>query len=397
MLRDVIIIITITLGLLLVTELILRILFPEKITTRSKSIAYTFNEDYLISLKPNINKSYVCPEQDGGDTIKWRTNNDCFRGNQLRNNPRFRIMVYGDSNIQARFTKIENTFTYKLGEYLEADGINNTEVINAGIVGFGPDQSLIRFEQELDIYNPDLVIFHIFADNDFGDIVRNRLFELDADGNLIKTDYENTVDQALLPADISTLTLNLLIVRALLKLGRMIRGIDKKEALYNSLQSLTEREYLIYKMSQPREFSHFADHYDIDISLDPEAESSKIKIRLLESILNRSNTFAATKGIKFLVIIQPSIIDLTEHNFVLNYRFLQKKSSNYRRNNLTEEVKNICVRNNIKFVNLFDVFIKNDPKTLFLLDLDNDHWNDRGQEVAAKEIASFINMQKILE
>src|SRR5439155_6628510 len=73
------------------------------------------------------------------------------------------------------------------------------EVINAGVDGFGPDQSLLRFEQEVDVYQPDIVVFHIFADNDFGDIIRNRLFDVDPSGALVKTMHVRTIDHCLDP------------------------------------------------------------------------------------------------------------------------------------------------------------------------------------------------------
>jgi len=358
-------------------------------------VAYEFNEDYLISLVPNIQKTFVRAGHNGGDTIQWETNNDRFRGDQLRNNPQVRIMVYGDSNVQARFSKTENTFAYKLGGYLKHTGIKGIEVVNAGIVGFGPDQSLIRFEKEADIYKPDLVIFVIFADNDFGDIVRNRLVELDANGNLVETEYERTANQDQVQDDVRSLIRELLIVRATQKLVRLITGIDQREEIYNSLQTVTDREYSVYRESQPREFSHFADHYDIDVAVDPDAESSKTKIGLMEAVLRRSNIISASKGVEFLVVIQPSLLDLTRHNTALNYEYLQKKSSKYRRTNLTDAVENICLRNNIHFINLFDVFMRNNPDTLF--SLDDDHWDDQGQDIAAKETASFITSQKMLE
>ena len=218
---------------------------------------------------------------------------------------------------------------------------------------------------------------------------------MDANGNLVETEYERTADQDQVQDDIRSLILELLIVRATRKLVKLITGIDPREEIYNSLQSVTDREYSVYKESQPREFSHFADHYDIDVAVDPDAESSKTKIGLMEAVLRRSKIISASKGVEFLVVIQPSLLDLTRHNTVFNYEYLQKKSSKYRRTNLTDAVENICLRNNIHFVNLFDVFMRNKPDTLF--SLDKDHWDDQGQDIAAKETASFITSQKLLE
>ena len=146
-------------------EFLLRLAYPEKVTNMTQSehedLAYEFNEDYLVSLKPNVTRTFVRSNDNGGDVIRWSTNSDSFRGPELAHNKKgVRIIVYGDSNIQAEFSKDENTFVYKLGDYLRSDGFKDIEVLNAGVIGNGPDQSLIRFEREADIYKPDLVIFH---------------------------------------------------------------------------------------------------------------------------------------------------------------------------------------------------------------------------------------------
>ena len=251
MLRDYIIIIAISLALLVAFETMLRIVFPGKITDSNKPntpkvLAYEFNEDYLVSLKPNMKKIFVRSEQNGGDIIQWKTNNNYLRGGNLKNNPEMRIIVYGDSNVMARFSNDENTYVRKLEKYLNKNGLKNIEVVNAGVLGFGPDQSLIRFNKEADTYKPDLVIFHIFADNDFGDIVRNRLFELDANDNLKKTDYKRTVDEELSVIrhqKQSGFISSLLIVRVAKKLARLLKNVivDEKEELLNKLYNFTER------------------------------------------------------------------------------------------------------------------------------------------------------------
>jgi hypothetical protein len=99
-------------------------------------------------------------------------------------------MVYGDSNVQARFSSLEDTFSHRLEIGLESRLGTKVDVINAGVIGFGPDQSLLRFIKDADVYRPNVVIFHVFADNDFGDLLRNRLFELAPDGTLVETPHQ---------------------------------------------------------------------------------------------------------------------------------------------------------------------------------------------------------------
>ncbi|OGW56330.1 MAG: hypothetical protein A2Y81_03125 [Nitrospirae bacterium RBG_13_43_8] len=395
--RDITIIAVTTLGLLIALELILRVVFPDNIKSqiRPKSLAYEFNEDYLVRLKPNIEKT-LTKEESGAHTIYWKTNKDCFRGNDLKENPEIRIIVYGDSSIEARFSKMENTYVHKLEKYLSATGMEDIEVINAGVVGFGPDQSLIRFVKEADIYRPDIVIFSITTHNDFGDIIRNRLFELGTDGNLIDTGHKRTMDPLLKErGDFIDFVSSL----HMMKVARRVKGYaskgdgagskenDPADRLIQEYYSVDEQEYSVYKQSMPRYFSIFGDHYDLDLALSPDAESSQTKIKLMEGIIRRAKNVADKREIKFVVLIQPSVIDLTE-NFAFSYKHLERYPG-YRRTNLTDPVKRICVSAGIDFVNLFDVFSRNSPEDLFFKGK-NDHWNDQGQDIAAKETALYM-------
>jgi hypothetical protein len=417
-LKDIVIILGISLGVLVGSEGILRIVFPEKVMDSNifESIAYEFNEDFLIALRPNITKEFIRQKENGGYITRWKTNNDSFRGSNLKDKPRYRVIVYGDSNIQARFSGSTRTFPGQLAHYLNESGIPDVEVINAGVVGFGPDQSLIRFAKEADKYRPNLVIFHIFADNDFGDIIRNRLFNLDTNGNLIGTNYKKTIDAHLLASERRKQKMfmsQLLIVRATKKIissfakgnsneetkdmnkEKKVLSEQSKEKKVQQLQEDVKAEYLVYKETKPKHYSHFGDHYDIDVALHPDQQSSKTKIRLMTEVLKEANNLARVKGINFLVLIQPSVIDLTKDNAVLNYEFLQRYP-NYKRTNLTDAVEGICVLHGIHSINLFNVFMENSPEDLFFRARD-DHWNDQGQKLSAIETARYIAHHSMIE
>ena len=395
--KDLLIIISISLAILIGSEAILRTSLPGK--AAPTDVAYEFNEEFLIQLKPNISKVFTTSPENGGSVVRWKTNKDSFRGDDLKDDPGYRVIVYGDSNIQARFSEISKTYTAQLEHYLKKKGLTGVEVINAGVLGFGPDQSLIRFAKEADRYRPDLVIFHIFADNDYGDIVRNRLFSLDKSGNLINTEHRKTIDAHLLGREDDKNVSRVSRMQIVKAAKKMILGfLNKEKRKENLIHQLRERayaEYLVYKESGPRRFSHFADHYDIDIALNPDQESSKMKIQLMNKVLKRANNLAHAKGIRFLVVIQPSIIDLTNDNSVLNYEYL-RKYPRYKRTNLTGEVEKICEINKINFINLFKPFLENSPNDLYFRAGDN-HWNDKGQKLAAKETARYIMREAMFE
>jgi len=392
--RDSIIILFISLALLVCSEIALRIIFPEEIEVSGNApspemLAYQFNPDYLIALKPGVHKTYTRLRQNGGNTIHWQTNSDGFRGPALHSDPETRIMVYGDSNIQARFSTDKNTFVRQLERLLNQQGFSGTEVINAGTVGFGPDQNLIKFSKEVDIYHPDMVIFNILADNDFGDIIRNRLFELNESGELKATHLPKTLDSQLQRNKSSgknSFISTLLVFKAARKVIRSIT-INTSHEYFQIMQHAASHEYAIYKASQPRKFSNFGDHYDIDIALHPKQESSTTKVRLMSAVLSKAKELADNKGVAFMVLIEPSVIDLTETNSALSYQYLQQFPS-YQRNRLTEIVRKICLDKKIHALDLFGPFLKNHPEKLYFFA--NDHWNDAGQALAAKETASYI-------
>jgi hypothetical protein len=380
--KDALVIGLVSLFLIALLEGGVRLFFP--LNPQPKSPAYRFNPDYNVALKPNLTRSFRRVPENGGQRIKWETNQDAFRGLALQRSPDFRIMVYGDSNIQAKFSHLEDTFPVKLQSDLAAlTGSRNLEVINAGVVGFGPDQALIRFSQEADIYKPNIVIFHIFADNDFGDLIRNRLFELDEQGRLVQTRFPIKEDGRLAPAEGG-----LLASSGLFRIAKMISSKLRTQKTAETIaDEQCEAELAIYHDRKPRGLSHFGDHYDLDLALDPESEASQVKVRLMAAVLKKASEVAASKGITFVVVIQPSQIDLTR-NGSLSYADLARYP-NYRPSNLSGRLEDICRRNDLACINLFPTFQKNNSASLFFKG-SNNHWNDEGQALAAKVTAIFL-------
>ena len=144
--------------------------------------------DHELIYKPGASKRlrFVRFPEHGGDIIETRFDEHGFRAGtgdpQDRN--AFRVFVYGDSFIQGSYSRVENTFAGQLKEQLSRNSKRPVSVINAGADGYGPDQILLRLKHELPVYQPDLVVLSLFADNDIGDLIRNKLFRLDGDGNL---------------------------------------------------------------------------------------------------------------------------------------------------------------------------------------------------------------------
>jgi len=82
----------------------------------------------------------------------------------------YRIVVLGDSYIEALQLPIEQGFTQqlerRLGSHVKGKKV---EVINMGVSGSGPAQYYRILEKRGIIYKPDLVVMAVFPDNDFWD------------------------------------------------------------------------------------------------------------------------------------------------------------------------------------------------------------------------------------
>jgi hypothetical protein len=394
-LKDALMVSGISLALLFAAEVTLRVMFPEELIPANAydHSIYQFDPDFLVSLKPNTHSTFRRSKDNGGNLIQWNTNSHGQRGHELRLNPDIRVAVYGDSNVMAGFSRLEDSFPHRLEQELQALTKKDVEVINGGGVGMGPDQSLLKLTKEIDVLKPDIVVFHVFADNDFGDLIRNRLFDLDPSGNLVLTKHPRTVDELLTAAHDRSFPSSLLIVQRAWELWNSVRnrGTDAVETAEQLLQyCLTENagQYAVYQSSGPRKYSHFADLYDADLAVFPESGAARAKIALMDAVLREAAAIARSRNAQFFVVIQPSPVDLTR-NAILSYAEL-RRYPDYRPDNLSRAVEDILDLRQIDGINLFDAFSSQSPDDLYFKGED-DHWNDAGQFLAAKLTAQRLD------
>lgn len=81
-----------------------------------------------------------------------------------------RVLLLGDSYVEALHVPLEATFGQQLGLALAQAGLagkSRVEVVNAGVSGWGTDQQLLWLRSEGVHYRPDLVLLAFFPGNDF--------------------------------------------------------------------------------------------------------------------------------------------------------------------------------------------------------------------------------------
>src|SRR6476469_1689471 len=117
-------------------------------------------------------------------TVQVSTNAERQRGPSVpfeRTPGTFRILVLGDSFVEAAQVAERERFITRLQELLNASGgPTRYEVVDGGCGGWGQVQELLYLQQEGPRYQPDLVLLAFFVGND----VANNSYELELEGNV---------------------------------------------------------------------------------------------------------------------------------------------------------------------------------------------------------------------
>jgi hypothetical protein len=355
---------------------------------------FRLHERYLYELVPGARREHRRAEVNGGERILYEVNRDGYRGDELdASGGGIRIALYGDSFIQGEFSALEHTFAERLERRLSERLGRRTEVVNAGVGGYGPDQELRRLEDELPRLRPTLVIVALFAGNDFGDLARNKLYRLTDDGELRENAF--VIDPELRRR--FEISRSELIVKRIAREARdALLGSGRTDAAEWSLPPRQrmdryleqgEREYREYAVEGDDVVHDFTrDVYNADVSLRPSSESARYKVLLMDRIVARMQRAAAALPVPLVLLLIPHPIDACGHDVAEVDR---SKYPEYEPSGPTRLLAGIARRHGIPHVDLFDAFHGPSCRELFFRGPD-DHWNDRGQDVAAEVVAEAL-------
>lgn len=88
----------------------------------------------------------------------------------------FRIIVLGDSFMEAYSVELKDSFARQLERMITASGHSKVEVINLGVGGYSTMQEYLAFAEEGIRYEPDLVLLGFYVAND----ARNNSYEMES-------------------------------------------------------------------------------------------------------------------------------------------------------------------------------------------------------------------------
>lgn len=329
---------------------------------------------------------------NGGGTVAHRINSDGFRGEELRPGREIaRVVVYGDSFIHAFYTPQEETFVAQLGASLASRIGRPVEMVNAGVSSYGPDQVALKMEGELERLRPDLIVAAVFAGNDYGDLLRNKMFRLGADGALVENRW--TLDpQVRMWLDLSqqesilkrTIRSLLGTTPATAKPGAGVTGTD-------FLLAEAEREYKSFVLDHSDVVTNtHVDYYSADVSLAPASASARYKVALMQAVLRRIRDAAARSGVPLAFLFIPHPADVSESNdWGMSDR---RRFPGYDGRNQIAPLEAAAESLGVPFLSLYDLYRAHGAGALYLHGGD-DHWNAAGQRLAATAMAELLVRQ----
>jgi hypothetical protein len=347
--------------------------------------------NYIADTVPNIEKSRTVYQYRPPREILYQTNRFGFRDDRDEYGDQDKILVLGDSNILALFVSHENTFPERLEDYLN----NEFHSLNLGVAGFGPDQSYLKLAKHLDQFKPRVVVFQVFADNDYGDLIRNVLFRIEDGRGLVNVPFEGTDPAFNVLASLGQYSLIAKdLYRNLQIQGRI--GVPKPpRPNWLKLDEFLDYEELALRRYQNNERSTWGyDHYDYSFALDPNAPIVATQAQLMESVISAARDLTEAAGARFVLVIQPSSVDMTR-NRRLNYANLNKCCSGYNRRRLSRSLVDIAKKNDISYVDLWPTFLVNRPEELYFKVNKDDHWTAKGMDLAARETA--LKIREVIE
>lgn len=374
---------------------------------------------YLFRYIPDSRKIKFPFPGSGAQQVLLVINRQGRRGDLLVPDHGPRIMVYGDSFIASEGTPVRDTFVAQLRDMLAARMSRRPQAINAGVPGYGPDQESLVMEDEIDSIRPDLMIVALYSGNDFGDLVRNKLFTLDERQQLVaghpRLDaslnryFKEAGNQPRLQLQRRFIAL---IDRAKhSRLARMIGGqtVRKAGSLAPSIGSnlpvsqgdsidnwLVDRrkEYKSAAIDRDDLVDNlFGDTYDADLSLEPDSDSARYKKLLMERVMERIQALASSRRVPLVFLFIPDPIDVVDRwSLAVNSQAYPL----YRRSGLTDTLETIARAHGMNYVNLYEPFREHPAKPLYFRVPEDDHWNAEGQRVAAALMTRFIMEKRLL-
>jgi hypothetical protein len=304
----------------------------------------------------------------------------------------FRIAVLGDSFAEGYTVEFEDLFSELLKKQLTERTGRKIEIINFGVTGYSTDQELLKFQRDVKFYNPDLTIL-MFHDNDVWYNTREYylawgfrykpLFQIENEALTLT----NVPVPLHTPSRTETLEKlkNFFYKNSNLYhlVKQKIKGIPLLYSLTVKIK-LTDPPYTREKNLLPKEFGIFQKTYS------PEIRSAWEITGLLLELLRKETQTIESELLVFYVPQKAAVYSDQWENLIKYYSLEDDQWNNEQ---VAQELGNILEMLEIEYINpmqrMFQ-YINNADNAEPLYFLNDGHWNEKGNLLAAEILADYI-------
>lgn len=275
----------------------------------------------------------------------------------------FRILVMGDSFMEAYQVPFEQSLPALLEQSLVKDAARGVEVINAGVSGWGTDDELRYYNEYARPMKPDLVVVAMTLHNDISDNLREK-WHTERDGALVEQDvspipwlrYQRLKVQAFLSTRLQ-----------LYQLWRVVRHGRGMRVAAGELRT------------------HVATLFD-----EPLHDRTARGVRLTELLLARLDSSVRRDGGQLAVVLLPLQYQVSDAGFAA-FSQAFPDSAKPRLDRPQVILHEITERLGIPTVDLLPHFrdwMTTDGRSLYLEG--DGHWNEPGHRLATRVVAESL-------
>jgi hypothetical protein len=320
-------------------------------------------------------------------TTYLRTNSLGLRGPEIsasKPSDVFRVLVVGDSFVEAAQVAEDETFVHRLAASLEGQVAGKRiEVLNAGIGGWGTGQEMLYLEQEGLKLQPDLVLLVLYDGNDLAnnsprlerqdvlEIAYKPYWELDGQGGLRELPFRQREPD---PSD------------------RWLWPLRRASVLFNFAESG------FFDKFKYRDLDIVGNQSDVGkpvllADYPPDWEEAW---QVTELLLDRAAKDVTASGGTFAVVLAPSTFQVVNEDWrdlVKNGRRPQSAWDRERPNKVLAE---IAARRGFRLIDLMPALRDADDDGSSLYFDRDKHWTARGHEVVAAELSRQLRSKGLV-
>jgi hypothetical protein len=309
-----------------------------------------------------------------------------------------RVVVLGDSFVEAQQVAAEAVFTRRLESLLNLSDDETVQVVNAGVTGFGTGQEYLLLEHEALRYQPDLIVLVAYLENDIGENsyrfyggANRPYFVFGEDGALLQSpfQYEPRRDRGWVDR---MLRESVIVSRLDAAYAQLVK--DGRDA-YRRLEGVVRGSSLPTGQALRTERSVYAELLSV-FSDRPTAEHEEVW-RVTEALLAAARDEAHAASVPFLLVNAPASFEVYPEDWQRVRVAYNLPASGWDLDGPSRRLAEIAARRDLAYLDLRSALREAAPTGPRLYYFNDRHWTVAGHEVVAHALARAVADKRLLD